>query len=407
MTREELVQTAIKLMNTNTSVALLWATGVGKSVAAIKMANKYLEKVHSGKVLLVVAETPHKDNWTKEFEKWGMINASLTVECYASLHKYRNTQWDLIIYDEAHHLGSDLRLEILSTIKSKKNILLSATMDRGMLNLLESSLGYIAWHRITLQDAIDFDILPGPHIHLIPLTLNNDSKTCIIEESWGEPTKQVPLYCDIAERWTYLKNKKKYPNVVLKMRCTELQKYYYLNNQFEYWKSQFMRTKKEFAKNKWLKTGLERKIFLGESKSTYVLKLIDYLSRKKKRFICFCTNIEQAELLGGENAIHSKKKKGGKTTLEAFNNLKIDSLYAVGMLQEGQNLKNIEAGIIVQLDGTERPFIQKLGRSLRAEDPHQYIFYYKNTRDQEYLDAVLEDLNDSLVDEIDITTLTK
>ena len=58
----------------------------------------------------------------------------------------------------------------------------------------------------------------------------------------------------------------------------------------------------------------------------------------------------------------------------------INNIFAVGMLQEGQNLVNIEAGIIIQLDGKERSFIQKFGRSLRAEDPVQYIFYYKNTK---------------------------
>ena len=76
------------------------------------MANKYLENIHCGKVLLVVAESAHKENWQKEFDKWGVINAHLTIECYASLHKYRNTNWDLIIFDEAHHLGTDLKLYI-------------------------------------------------------------------------------------------------------------------------------------------------------------------------------------------------------------------------------------------------------------------------------------------------------
>ena len=31
------------------------------------------------------------------------------------------------------------------------------------------------------------------------------------------------------------------------------------------------------------------------------------------------------------------------------------------MLTEGQNLKDIDAGIIIQLDGKERPFTQKHG----------------------------------------------
>lgn len=402
MTREALVNQAVKLFEKHTSVALLWATGVGKSAAAIKMANKYLEKIHCGKVLLVVAEVAHKENWQKEFEKWGMINATLTIECYASLHKYRNTNWDLIIFDEAHHLGSDLRLEVLSSMRSGKNILLSATLDRGMLNELENILGYIAPHKISLQDAIDFNILPGPHIHLIPLTLDNVKTDQWIIEEWGDESKRVPIYTDLRDKWKYLRNKKQYPNIKLCMRCTALQKYNYLTEQTEYWKKKYMSCRQEYMKNKWMQIGIQRKRFLGEVKTHIVKRLIEKL--KDKRYICFCASVAQAEYLGKENAIHSKVKKT-QSIIDAFNEKKIDNLYAVGMLQEGQNLVDIEAGIIIQLDGSERPFIQKFGRSLRASDPHQYIFYYKNTRDEEYLNNILEDFNSDYINVLDVKKL--
>ena len=402
MTREALVKEAVMLFGKHTSVALLWATGVGKSAAAIKMANKYLEKIHCGKVLLVVAEVAHKENWQKEFEKWGMINAALTIECYASLHKYRNTNWDLIIFDEAHHLGSELRLEVLSSMRSSKNILLSATLDRGLLNELENILGYIAPHKISLQDAIDFNILPGPHIHLIPLTLDNVKTDQWIVEEWGDESKRIPIYADLRDKWKYLRNKKQYPNIKLCMRCTALQKYNYLTEQTEYWKKKYMSCRQEYMKNKWMQIGIQRKRFLGEVKTHIVKRLIEKL--KDKRYICFCASVAQAEYLGKENAIHSKVKKT-QSIIDSFNEKKIDNLYAVGMLQEGQNLVDIEAGIIIQLDGSERPFIQKFGRSLRASDPHQYIFYYKNTRDEEYLNNILEDFNSDYINVLDVKKL--
>lgn len=402
MTREALVKEAVKLFEKHTSVALLWATGVGKSAAAIKMANKYIGKTKNKNVLLVVAEVAHKENWQKEFEKWGMINATLTIECYASLHKYRNTNWDLIIFDEAHHLGSELRLEVLSSMRSSKNILLSATLDRGMLNELENILGYIAFHKIGLQDAIDFNILPGPHIHLIPLTLDNVKTDQWIVEEWGDESKRIPIYTDLRDKWKYLRNKKQYPNIKLCMRCTALQKYNYLTEQTEYWKKKYMSCRQEYMKNKWMQIGIQRKRFLGEVKTHIVKRLIEKL--KDKRYICFCASVAQAEYLGKENAIHSKVKKS-QSIIDAFNEKKINNLYAVGMLQEGQNLVDIEAGIIIQLDGSERPFIQKFGRSLRASDPHQYIFYYKNTRDEEYLNNILEDFNSDYINVLDVKKL--
>lgn len=404
MTREKLIQSAVKGTHSFTSVALLWATGVGKSAAAIKMANAYVKGIKSRKaqVLLVVAEVPHKDNWQKEFDKWGNINASLTIECYASLHKYRNTNWDLIIYDEAHHLGSDLRKDIFYSIKSVKNIFLSATMDDDLISFIESKVGKLGISRISLQDAIKYDILPEPHIHLVPLVLDNLKKDQLITEEWGDIKKRIPIYCELKDRWTYIKNKKQYPNIKLCMRCTALQKYNYFTEQFEYWKKQYMNCRQERTKNKWMQIGIQRKRFLGEIKTGAVLKLINSLDNK--RFICFCASVAQAELLGKENAIHSKIKKP-ETIIKSFNNKEINSLYAVGMLQEGQNLTDIQVGIIVQLDGTERPFIQKFGRSLRAEDPHQYIFYYKNTRDEEYLENILYGIDKTFIDTVDINTL--
>ena len=80
---------------------------------------------------------------------------------------------------------------------------------------------------------------------------------------------------------------------------------------------------------------------------------------------------------------------------------KIDNLYAVGMLQEGQNLVDIEAGVIIQLDGSERPFIQKFGRTIRADSPQQFIFYYENTRDIDYLENVFEGVDEAYISTIE------
>ena len=122
---------------------------------------------------------------------------------------------------------------------------------------------------------------------------------------------------------------------------------------------------------------------------------------KDKRFICFCTNIEQAELLGEENAVHSKKKNSLEI-IHRFNEKEINNLFAVGMLQEGVNLKDIEAGIIIQLDGEERAFIQKFGRTLRADSPEQYIIYFRATRDEEYLNNALENIDNKYIQTYEI-----
>ena len=403
MTREELQIQSLSLIKQSNRVALQWCTGLGKSKIAIDMANyladkEFKEHEEPFNVLLVVAETAHKSNWKIEFDRWGLKTNNIVMECYASLKKYRNSYWDLVIFDEAHHLGSDLRMDVLTELHAKNIILLSATLPDQVMQAVTEVFGEFVTSKVTFKEAIEWGILPQPKVYLIPLTLDSTYPNCTIIEEWGKKEKRVTYKCKFHERWEYVWNKNKYPNVTLEISCTQQQKYDYLSDQFEYWRSQFFKTRQEFIKNKWLQVGSQRKRFLGESKTDAVRLLLHKI--QNKRFICFCTSIEQAELLGGKNAIHSKKDNS-LDIIDDFNTKKIDNLFAVGMLQEGQNLTDIEAGVIVQLDGQERAFVQKFGRSLRATDPIQFIFYYKDTRDTEYLENVLEGINEEYITEVD------
>ena len=398
MSREELQSQSLQLVKNHSRVALQWCTGLGKSRAAIQAANYLAEQKEDLRVLLVVAEVAHKSNWEDEFTRWSYKVPNTSIECYASLKKYRDTEWDLIVFDEAHHLGSDLRIDVLTSISAKNVILLSATLPDQTMQSITGIFGEFAVSKVTLKQAIEWGALPKPKVFLVPLNLNSTYSNCIITEEWGRKEKRVTYKCKFNERWEYLRNKTKYPNVTLEISCTQQQKYDYLTEQFEYWRSQFFRTRQEFTRNKWLQVGSKRKRFLGECKTDATRLLLHKI--QDRRLICFCSSIEQAELLGGKNAIHSKRDDS-LDVIDSFNTKQIDSLFAVGMLQEGQNLTDIEAGIIVQLDGQERAFVQKFGRSLRADAPIQFIFYYKDTRDVDYLDNVLEGIDLEYIIEVD------
>ena len=399
MTREELNSQAIELLKTNNNIAIQAATGVGKSKIAIdlcyEMAAQHIAPL---RVLLVVAEIAHINNWNAEFIKWNWSWGQVTIICYASLKNYRDSEWDVIIFDEAHHLGSELRLDVFDTLRSRWKIFLSATLKDNLIGRLEESCGPIATIKMGLQDAFNADILPEPKIILVPLKLNNTDYNETIVESWGRKEKRLSAACMYKDRWKYLRNKKAVPNGTLTIHCTQQQKYDYLCEQFEYYKKRYMMCRNDAIKNKWLQCGSKRKTYLGSLKTEYAKSLIS--EQKKKRFICFCTNIDQAEYLGGENAVHSKKKNC-QDIIDKFNKKQINSLFAVGMLQEGVNLTDIEVGVIIQLDGEERSFIQRFGRTLRSDSPVQYIIYYKGTRDEEYLNNALENIDKKYIKEID------
>jgi len=394
MTREELRDAALNIHKTN--IAIQAATGIGKSKIALDLCRQCAEKEGRDlKVLLVIAEVAHYKNWEEEITKWS-YTAPIFIICYASLKKYRDTSWDVVIFDEAHHLGSTLRLDVFDTIRAKYRIFLSATLKDSLLYRLEESCGPISNLKVGLQDAFSANILPEPKIKLISLTLDNTVASEIIIEEWGKKDKRLTAKCTYAERWKYMRQKGQVPNGTLIISCTQKQKYDYLCEQFEYYKKRYMCSRNEAIKNKWLQCGAKRKVYLGLIKTQVAQQLLKKV--KNKRLICFCTNIEQAEALGGANAIHSKKKNPTEI-IDKFNKKEINSLFAVGMLQEGVNLNDIQVGIIVQLDGEERAFIQKFGRALRAESPVQYIIYYKGTRDEEYLQKALENIDSNYIEE--------
>lgn len=410
MTRAEIQQKAVEMMKDTPLLILQWCTGLGKSKAAIDIINSYcpnqsgFECAWEGielRVLLVVAEIAHKKNWEEEFSKFEsefVWMNFVTVETYASLKNHKGEEYDLIILDEAHHAGSDLRMEILEEIKTEKVLALSATLPSDMWFKLGTLYGRrMSSFKISLQEAIDWGILPEPRLYLIPMTLDNTHPSQMIVEEWGTKAKRRTVKCSISERWTYMKDKATYPHMRLEIECTELQKYIHLSDKIEFWKKQFFRTRNEGVKNKWLQFGSERKRYLGSLKDQKAQEVLDLI--KDKRYICFCSSIEQAEKLGGDNSIHSKKK-GALNTIEDFNNKEIDNLFAIGMIQEGQNLVDIEVGVIIQLDGQERAFVQKSGRAMRAEEPLLFILYYRDTRDEEYLQKALEGINPDYITEV-------
>ena len=395
-TREEFQKEALQKFKEHKNLTLEWATGVGKSKVAIDIIKEVFDNERDlwtvfrpFKCLLIVAETAHKDNWEKEFAKWGLV-VDITVECYASLKNYQNTEWDLIIFDEAHHAASELRQSFIETIKSKHILLLSATMDPDVIDNLKDIYGDFYISRVGLKTAIDNGILPQPQVYVIPLTLDNTIRDCDVVKTRGNSSKRVVVECSYPEMFKYIKDKTKFPNMELHVKCTQKEAYDIYDKDFKHWKTLYIMSPKPFAKVKWMASGSVRKRFLGSCKVKYVKKLLDILN--KKRYICFCSSVEQAKQLQEKSAIYAGKK-GSHKLIDDFNNKVIDHLFAVGMLQEGENLVDIDAGIIIQLDGKERMYIQKSGRTLRAKEPLQFIFYFEGTRDEEYLIKILDTID--------------
>jgi superfamily II DNA or RNA helicase len=336
----------------------------------------------------VVAEKSHIQNWKDEFLKWGLNEMDVTIICYASLHKFRNEKVDILVLDEGHHAFTEKRKDILSSLSADYVFMLSATLSSQKVSELEEIYGKFITSTVTLREAIKKDILPDPKVNIIEMELDNTTPNQEIHYLKG---RNLPVIT-WEERSKYIY--KKIPCII---KCTERQKYIYLTSDMEYWKERFQRSGNPFHQNRWVNLGSQRKRFLGELKTEKVKSLISSF-KKNKRFICFCASVTQAEELDKKMTISSRKSsKFNQATIDAFNKKAINRLYAVGMATEGLNLTDIQAGIIVQLDGKERLFIQKAGRVLRSDYPIIYIIYYKNTQDEVYLKQALENIDSEFI----------
>lgn len=380
MTRDDIYSLALQKMRNHMCIVLELATGTGKSKIAIDLANAILkENSRRLKILLLVAKTVHKGNWLAEIAKWGGFtnNPDLTVECYNSLRKHENADFDIVIADEAPHLNSELRRSYFSTLRVKyRTFFLSATFPGEMKQWLDFSYRP-AWITATLQDTIAGGILPEPKILLLPLFLDDKRRSehiILNRRAGGKPVRGI--YRDY---WKYVREK-----TYVDIEATPMEKCLYFNSKILSLKNCFQRTGR--YKLMWLKTCADRLAFLANSKNETVYRILSHL--KDRRTLTFCNSILQTEVLG-KYCIHSREKRAVHY-LSEFNEGRIKHITACQMLNEGMNLMDCQYGIFANLNASQCIAVQRIGRLLRHRHPVIIIPYYKGTREEEIMQKMLE-----------------
>ncbi len=372
MNKEQIFEDLVKKGARNN--LLILPTGYGKSKYAIDLANHYKCK----KILVVVPKLVLIKNWNVELDKWG-YKGSVNFTTYASIQKWSGLSYDMIIWDEAHHITERV-MEYIPTISSSYATLLSATVKRDKLYALREMFANLNVVRHTLKDAIDEEILPQPKVYLVELSLSPDVSDKIIIRKTGK--KPV-----IKGEYNQLKRlKAAYPQNMIEITCHQLQKNLYYSNEIDYWKRRYIFTQQEFLKNNWLRIAGERLKWLSDIKTDIVKNILDKL--KKYRVITFCSSIKQTEELG-KNNISSKNKKAPEV-LKSFNEGNINHITVCEILNEGANLTNCQIGVFASLNSSEIMQIQKIGRLLRHKNPYLIVPYFRNTRDEEIVTKMFE-----------------
>lgn len=392
MTREEVYTECLTKLEKSDFLLLELATGFGKTHNAILLINHLVETKYQGKhtsMLLLVAKTVHKQTWKDEFKKWGGINVDdLTIECYESLKKHEYEYFDFVVMDEMHHLNSDKRMDLFSTLTYGNVIGLSATIPKKLKQYFQYEY---AAEVVTcsIVDAIEDEVLPEPQIILYPLQLDNVRPTESIE--LNPKAKGKTYYGNYNELWKYRKMK-----VHAIISCTPRQRVNEYNSLILYERNRYMRTRQDFLKNKWLFDCGERIKYLANLKNNIVLSILQRL--EKERTITFCKTIEQADILG-KYSIHSKNKDSD-IIYNNFNAKKINHIVSVNVLNEGANLVDCKYAIFANYSSSEICSAQRVGRSLRHKSPVIILPYYETTREEEIVNTMIESFKEESIHKI-------
>jgi superfamily II DNA or RNA helicase len=372
MKREEIQKKALEVVDKSKYMILELITGYGKTKVAIDLINHICDRVFRNDecpttILILVAKTVHKQTWRDEIEKWGGIKSDyITIECYESLKNYENSYFDVVVADEMQHL-SEARIDVLETIHINESFIgLSATIKRDMRDY------FIYNHKAEvikcgLKEAVEDEVLPEPTVYLLPLTLDTTNYTYKVKK-FGRDIITTQKGC-----------------------------YDSISSLIEWYKNKYFNSRNERIKNLWLSTAGKRLKWCAEQKEALVLSLLDKFRNYKT--LTFCSSIEQSERLGKYNI--TSKNKASVKNLEMFNLNKIKHITACNILNEGVNLTNCRIGIFCNLNSSEIVVKQRVGRILRHKSPIIIIPYFKDTREEELVQKMIEEYSEDSIISVD------
>lgn len=396
MTREDIQQVALTAQNK--SLLIEAATGVGKTLIAL-LKTRSVKPTET--ILVVVPYRVLKNNWKDEYIKWGYSEYLPQTKfiCYRSFPKLKGKKFDVVIYDECHHLSQRCQ-EAVPYIISNINILLSATISPKQLDTFKRLFPNLGRISVTTQDAISNNILPKPRIIEIPLELDNQSYSKLYMIKPKARDRKFITF-DLWDKWKWYYYKKKL-NIGVTINCSEEEYYSLLSNDIKYFKNKYIETVKTLYKNKWLKLENDRLKWLSDVKTDYVISILSQLSNF--RTLTFCNGINHTEKLG-KYAINSRNKNS-KIYLEQFNKGNINHITACTMLDEGVNLLDCQIAIFAHINSSQRMAVQKIGRVLRHPNPIIILPYFKNTHEEDLVIKMLEQYDESLIEIQNYSKLT-
>lgn len=309
-------------MEKHNKVALIQATGTGKSY----IISKYIEE-HCHNALILVPANAIGDQWQK-------LLPDTEVKTYQAMAKGIDGEYDLIVADEMHHLGSDVWgqkfIEYFMQNPEQKVIGATATEIRWLDNardIAEEIFNGIAVRGVDIATAIDKGILP---------TFKYVTAYYGSEEDFDEYREKIDSIKDIEQRNDISKR--------LEM-C--------LQNRIS------------------IKTAMYENLSMAKHNIIVFLnglcEIDEAVGMFKDMFAdCECNYVSSKRSNGENEASISRFQQSTK---------QISILLAVDMLNEGVHIEGVDACVMFRNTESPQIYFQQMGRALDANGGSDRVIF--------------------------------
>lgn len=355
--RDQVQQDALDIAVKHKRCGLAISMGVGKTLIGLRYMN-YLQELsmHKLNVLVVAPKLSIFDSWRSDAENFNIDISKVKFSTYLSLNKLNPHHFDVVILDECHSLLNVHEL-FLSNYGGKILGLTGTPPRYANSEKGEMVMKYcpIVFNYIT-DTAVEDNILNNYQIIVHRLSLNTSNTLKVSTKKMDFYTSEQKNYHYWTKRLADSKSKKE-TQITSIMRMRALMDY---------------KTKEKYAKS--------------------------LLEDIEDKCIVFCNTQAQADSICIDS-YHSENPYS-EENLDRFKKGQISKLSCVLQLNEGVNIPDLRAGIILHAYGNERKSSQRIGRLLRLNPTDTaivHILCYKDTVDEKWVNEALKDLDSSKV----------
>lgn len=361
--REQIQQEALDVAIKHQRSGLGISMGVGKTLIGLRYIDHF-QKANMDKlrVLVVAPKLSIFDSWRSDAERFDIPLINIEFTTYLSLNKYNPHEYDLVVLDECHSLLYTHHTFL--AVYHGRILGLTGTPPRYM----QSEKGEMVQmycpilYKYITDDAVEDAILNDYRIIVHKLSLSNNL---------SQPVKGKNGH-------TFYTSEKK---------------------SYDYWTKRIMEA--QGKKQEQIASVMRMRSLMDfRTKEKYTK---DLLAEIEDKCIVFCNTQDQADRI----CVHSyhSNNEDSEDNLQQFKDGNISELSCVMQLNEGINIPDLRAGIIMHAYGNERKSNQRIGRLLRLnpeETAIVHILCYKNTVDERWVSEALKDLDQSKIKYYDV-----